>query len=509
MTSALFNLGDLTDRSRDQDATALIDLSRPDGAREFSHADLDRMSMAVARGLAARGLKRGERVAILSANRLEFLTAYFGTMRAGLVSVPINYKFPAETVEYILRDADIKMVFADEERAAHVPADMRMVTFGADGPEGFDAFCDPGDFETVRPEENEVAMFLYTSGSTGRPKGVPLTHAGHLWVVKVRTDPPPDADHRVLVAAPLYHMNGLAMCKLSVAAHLTIVLMPQFTAKGYIEAIGRYGVTWLTSVPTMLAMVAREREALAKTDLSSVRIARMGSAPVSQKLYDDLREIFPNALITNGYGTTEGGPSCYGPHPDGLPQPGMSVGYPRPDCDARLVDGDNMDADQGVLHCRNPSVMPGYHNLPEKTAEVLSADGWYDTGDIMRRDENGFHYFVGRADDMFNCGGENIYPAEVEKMLERHPDIEQACVVPVPDELKGFKPSAYVVPVDGKTLDEETVKTFALANGPAYQHPRQVFFLPSLPLTGTNKIDRKTLTNRAAEAAEDLPRETA
>ena len=501
--SALFNLGDLLNRSRDPEKIALIDLSRPKGAREFSHAEIDDASRSVARGLVARGLQRGERIAILSANRVEFLTAYFGTMRAGLVSVPINYKFPDETVEYILRDADIKLVFADAERAASVPADIPVVTFGDSRADGFDALCDPGTFESIRPAKDEIAMFLYTSGSTGRPKGVPLTHAGHLWVVEVRIDPPPDADHRVLVAAPLYHMNGLAMCKLAVGAHLTIVLMPQFTATGYIEAIGRYGVTWLTSVPTMLAMVSREREALARTDLSSVRIARMGSAPVSQKLYNDLREIFPNALITNGYGTTEGGPACYGAHPDGIPQPGMSIGYPRPDCDARLVDGDNLDADQGVLQCRNPSVTPGYHNLPEKTAEVLSADGWYDTGDIMRRDENGFHYFVGRSDDMFNCGGENIYPAEVEKMLEKHPDIEQACVVPVPDEIKGYKPSAFVVPVDGKELQEQTVKEFALANGPAYQHPRQVAFLPSLPLTGTNKIDRKALTERAAEAAKE------
>ncbi len=507
--SMLYNLGDLVDRSKDSDAIALIDLSKPEGAREYTHEDLDKAACAVARGLLGRGLKPGERIAILSSNHAEFLAAYLGTMRAGMVSVPINYKFPDDTVSYILQDADIKLIFADAERAERAPSDIPVVVFGEDGENGFDAFCDPGEFETVHPAKNEVAMFLYTSGSTGRPKGVPLTHEGHLWVVNVRIDPPPDADHRVLVAAPLYHMNGLAMCKLAIAAHLTIILLPQFTAKGYIEAIGKYGVTWLTSVPTMLAMVARERELLTRTDLSSVRIARMGSAPVSQKLYDDLREVFPNALITNGYGTTEGGPSVYGVHPDGLPQPGMSIGYPRPDCDARLVDGDNMDADQGVLHCRNPSVMPGYHNLPEKTVEVLSADGWYDTGDIMRRDENGFHYFVGRADDMFNCGGENIYPAEVEKMLERHPDIEQACVVPVPDELKGYKPSAFVVPMNGKKLDEQAVKEFALANGPAYQHPRQVVFMSSLPLTGTNKIDRKNLTERATATAAEMPRENA
>ncbi|NKB60091.1 MAG: AMP-binding protein [Alphaproteobacteria bacterium] len=507
--SALYNLGDLVNRSKDPSAIALIDLNDANGVREYTHGDLDKAACAVARGLRARDLKPGERIAILSSNRVEFLTAYLGTMRAGMVSVPINYKFPNETVSYILQDADIKMIFADAERASRAPSAIPVVTFGDEGPNGFDAFCDPGAFETIRPAPGEVAMFLYTSGSTGRPKGVPLTHEGHLWVVNVRIDPPPDADHRVLVAAPLYHMNGLAMCKLAIGAHLTIILLPQFTAKGYIEAIGKYGVTWLTSVPTMLAMVARERELLEKTDLSSVRIARMGSAPVSQKLYDDLRDIFPNALITNGYGTTEGGPSVYGVHPDGLPQPGMSIGYPRPDCDARLVDSDDLDADQGVLQCRNPSVMPGYHNLPEKTAEVLSEDGWYDTGDIMRRDEDGFHYFVGRADDMFNCGGENVYPAEVEKMLERHPDIEQACVVPVPDEIKGYKPSAFVVPMDGKQLDEQSVKAFALANGPAYQHPRQVVFMESLPLTGTNKIDRKQLTERATATAAEMQRETA
>jgi acyl-CoA synthetase (AMP-forming)/AMP-acid ligase II len=377
-----------------------------------------------------------------------------------------------------------------------------VVCFDAAGEDGYQALLDPGDFETVRPAADEIGMFLYTSGSTGRPKGVPLSHAGQLWVIEARGQVDPDySAHRFIVAAPLYHMNALIFSKLVFASHASMVLLPEFRAPAYIEAIERYRCTWLTSVPTMLAMVAREKDTLARTDLSSVRIARMGSAPVSQKLYDDLREVFPNALITIGYGTTEGGPSCYGAHPDGLPQPGMSVGYPRPDCDARLVDGDDMDADQGVLHCRNPSVMPGYHNLPEKTAEVLSADGWYDSGDIMRRDENGFHYFVGRVDDMFNCGGENVYPGEVEKMLEKHPDIEQACVVPVPDEIKGYKPSAFVVPVDGKQLEEQAVKEFALANGPAYQHPRQVVFLPSLPLTGTNKIDRNALTEQAKSTA--------
>lgn len=490
----LRNLGDLIDREQDPDKIAVIDVG--DDAREYSHGELDRAANAVARGLRARGLAVGDRVAILSANRIEYLTAYFGAMRAGLVAVPINYKFPAETVAYILRDADIGLIFADAERATGVPDGVPLVVFGAPGDGGFDALLDPGEFHCARPAD-DVAMFLYTSGSTGQPKGVRLTHRGHLWVVDIRVAALDARDHRLLVAAPLYHMNALAVSTFAIAAHLTVILMPQFTAASYIAAIEAHRATWLTSVPTMMAMVARERELLARTDLSSVRTARMGSAPVSPALFAELRQILPTAQITNAYGTTEGGPSVYGPHPGGLPQPDLSVGYPRPDQGARLVDGDNMAADQGVLHCRNPSVMPGYHNLPEKTAEVLGPDGWYDTGDIMRRDENGFHYFVGRRDDMFNCGGENVYPNEVERLIERHPEVEQVCVVAVPDAIKGFKPAAFVVAKAGTAPDAGAIKEFTLAHGPAYRHPRQVFFLPALPLTGTNKIDRDLLTKRA------------
>ena len=496
--SDLFNLGDLVDPSADPEAIALIDLGAPQGPREYRHDDLNNAAQAVARGLMARGYKRGDRLAILAANSAEFLIAYLGAMRAGMVSIPINHKFPVETIAFILADADCKLVFTDAARREMIPDGPEIVVFREDGPSGFDALLDPGAFETVRPGPEEVAMFLYTSGSTGRPKGVPLTHAGHLWVVEMRIKRRPDPDHRMLVAAPLYHMNGLAICKVAMAAHLTIVLMPQFDAVEYIRAIGAHGVTWLTSVAAMMAMVVREEQALADTDLSSVRIVRMGSAPVSNKLVADIREYFPNAEIANGYGTTEAGPVVHGPHPDGKPQPDVSVGYPIAGI-ARLVDGDTLDADYGELHCKNPAVTPGYHNMPRKTREAMTEDGWYRTGDVMRRDVDGFHYFVGRVDDMFNCGGENIYPSEVEKLLERHEAVEQACVVPVADDIKGFKPVAFVVVRPGAMVTEDLIKTYTLANGPAYQHPRSITFLDTLPLTGTNKVDRKMLTQRAEE----------
>jgi acyl-CoA synthetase (AMP-forming)/AMP-acid ligase II len=340
-------------------------------------------------------------------------------------------------------------------------------------------------------------MFLYTSGSTGTPKGVVLSHQSHIWVVQTRLAPGLHR-HRYLIAAPLYHMNALALSQLACAAHATIILLPQFSARAYIEAIGRYRTTWLTAVPPMIAMMLREPDLLGRTDLSSVEFVRMGSAPVSQSLMAALHQVLPQAAITNAYGTTEAGPVVFGPHPGGLPTPEMSVGYPHPQVQVRLVDGDNRNAAEGVLEMRSPALMLGYHNRPDLQSPI-TADGFYVTGDVFRRDADGFHYFVGRTDDMFVSGGENIYPADVERMLERHPGVAQAAVVPIDDEIKGQKPVAFVVRKRGHDVDEGAVKQFALAHAPAYAHPRFVWFLDELPLASTNKVDRVALRTSAQQ----------
>ncbi|HYS49078.1 MAG TPA: class I adenylate-forming enzyme family protein [Xanthobacteraceae bacterium] len=495
------NLGDLIRRGRDLDKVAVIDLGGEQAPREFTYRRIDETANGVARALLRRGLTRGERVAILSANRAEYLAAYFGIMRAGLVAVPVNFKFPPATIEFIVRDAGAKLLFCDPPRREDCPADVPVICFGCDGAESFDGFLDPGPFDAVEPAPDEPAMFLYTSGSTGTPKGVVLTHRGHIWVAETRLGGEDLSRHRYLIAAPLYHMNALALSLLAGAAHATIVLQPQFSAPAYIEAIGRYRITWLTAVPPMIAMMLHERELLARTDLSSVEFVRMGSAPVTHSLMQALRRALPRAAVTNAYGTTEAGPVVFGPHPRGLPQPELSVGYPHPQVKVRLVDADNRDADEGVLEMNCPAVMRGYHNRPDLPSPI-TPDGFYVTGDVFRRDADGFYYFVGRTDDMFVSGGENIYPTDVERMLERHPDIAQAAVVPIDDEIKGQKPVAFIVAEPGRNPSEAEVKRFALANAPAYQHPRFVWVIDRLPLASTNKIDRTALRRMAQERLE-------
>jgi acyl-CoA synthetase (AMP-forming)/AMP-acid ligase II len=293
-------------------------------------------------------------------------------------------------------------------------------------------------------------------------------------------------------------MNALAMSQLAHAADATVILLPQFTTGLYLHAIETYHCTWLTAVPPMIAMMLNDKERLAATDLSSVEFLRMGSAPVSHSLLEAIHRTLPSAAVTNAYGTTEAGPVVFGPHPRGLPQPEMSVGYPHPKVQLRLIGEDGKPADSGVLEMKCPAIMTGYHNRPDIKPPITS-DGFYITGDVFRRDENDFYFFVGRTDDMFVSGGENIFPGEVEKMLETHPDVIQACVVPVPDDIKGTKPVAFVVARIGSDLTESALKEYALKNAPAYQHPRAIWFVDSLPLASTNKVDRNALRELAAE----------
>jgi long-chain acyl-CoA synthetase len=489
------NLGLLFAEHAKSDRPALIELRLPGESRPVSFRELDAGCNAVARGLARAGLKPGDRIGILSLNRSEFVATLLGAMRAGVIPVPVNIKLAAESVAFILKDAGASMVFAERDLRRLVPSGLHVVEFGAD----FDRFLDAGPYKAFEPAPDSIAIQPYTSGSTGRPKGVLLTHYGQNWSRRILAHTRGTTERDViLVAAPLYHKNALNAIKQGLTAGATLPLLPQFDIGRYIEAIGNYRCTVISGVPTMMAMLLTRKDQLAGIDTASVRTIMMGSAPSSPQLIKDLRAHFPNAEPLLVYGVTEGGPVPLGPHPEGKPRPTGSLGVPYPGTEAKLVGGPS--ANEGELVLRNPGNLLGYHNLPDETAKRLR-DGWYYTGDVCRRDRDGFYWFVGRTDDMFVSGGENIFPGEIEALLLRHPAVHQALIMPFDHELKGQVPYAFVVKRSGTGVSEEELKQFALANGPAYQHPRRVFFLDQLPLSGTNKVDREQLRRLVAEAA--------
>ena len=303
----------------------------------------------------------------------------------------------------------------------------------------------------------------------------------------------------MIVAAPLYHKHAMNAIKSVFVGGSTVVLMKKFEPRAYLDAVSRYRVSVLSGVPTIFAMILQQRDLIENEDYSFVRLATMGGAPASDELIDAVAKLLPNAEIISIFGITETSAALFGSHPQKLPRPRHSIGWPIAGNAFKLIGGP--DDNFGVLHVSGPGMMNGYHNNPAEMERRLK-DGWFNTGDVLRRDADGWYYFIGRSDDMFVCSGNNIYPGEVELMLERHPDIEQAVVVPVPDEIRHQIPYAYVVRRKGSNLSEKDVKDHALNNAPPYQYPRKVIFVDELLLNGVGKIDRKALQARAHDISQ-------
>jgi acyl-CoA synthetase (AMP-forming)/AMP-acid ligase II len=300
----------------------------------------------------------------------------------------------------------------------------------------------------------------------------------------------------MIVAAPLYHKHAMNAIKSVLVGGSTVVLMKKFEPRAYLDAVIRYRVSVLSGVPTIFAMILQQRDLIASSDFSAVRLATLGGAPASDELIDAVAKVLPNAEIICIFGITETSAALFGSHPRKMPRPRHSIGYPIAGNEFRLVGGP--DDNFGILHVRGPGMMNGYHNNRAEMDKRMK-DGWYNTGDVLRKDEDGWFYFIGRSDDMFVCSGNNIYPGEVELMLERHPDIDQAVVVPVPDEIKHQIPYAYVVRRKGSELTERDVKDHALKNAPPYQYPRRVIFVDALLMNGVGKIDRNAIKALALE----------
>ena len=496
------NIGDAFMQAQ-PDAMAI---TQTDSGTGVTYAELRERIIHAQAKLRDRGIKRGDHVAIIGLNSIDWLVAFYAIMRSGAVVVPVSHKFPSSVLAYVLENSEAKLVLVDDlGRMGDVGAAVMLLD------ELAGESADATDVGAVEVQPTDPAMVLYTSGSTGKPKGVVRSHGSHAWIMEQGERANDGQIRTIMVAAPLYHMNGLATVQGALLHGDHVVLQPAFEARSFLRAIDDHKVTRTTGVPPMMALALRERDLLAELDLGSVTEHLFGSAPLTDELIDDIEAAFPNAKLSISYGTTETGPVAFAPHPDGRPTPKNSVGIAHPAVRVRLLDddgsvivSDGLDDGSaagealGNLAVASPAELNLYLNRPD-LPRPIDSEGFYVTGDLFRRDAEGFYYFTGRVDDMFASGGENVHPSAVEKALEEHVQVKEAAVVPVADEVKGAKPVAFIVRQPGAEASEQELKEWALQRMEPYAHPRRIFFTDSFPLSGTNKVDKNALAARAAE----------
>lgn len=451
-TYPIKNLGDILSIS---DKTAIIESS----GKTATFKQLELLTQSVANFLSNRPRSN---IALIGNNSINFIATYLGILKAGHTAVLISPKFPTATIEYILKDSNVELTFSDDNLQSIVDLPT-------------------AEFKSYQPTDHDIAVILYTSGSTGTPKGVKLSHKNHRWILEQRVKANKILQTRMLIAAPCYHMNGLSVLETALLGNGTAVLLPFFEVDSFVNSIETHAVNLITSVPSMMAAVVNALKT-AKKDMSSVRQVVMASAPVSKKLYQEVKEMFPRANVKIAYGITEVGPGIFGKHPT-LPTPDMSVGYTLPGIEYRLTNS--------ILEIKSPSMLDSYTNVASK----LTDDGYFVTGDIFSIDDNGFYFFQGRADDMFVSGGHNIYPSKIEEILQGNDHVDSVAVIGLPDDIKGHKPYAFV---KLKYKDSMPfVKQHALENLPIYEVPRKFFEIESWPLSPIGKIDKKALISLA------------
>ena len=483
-----------------------------DECRQVSYRELARNTASLAGALADLGLARGDRALLYLDNSVATVEAYLAVPRAGGIAACANPASAPAEVAHILHDSGAAVVVTDaahvatvRELVAALPRRPVVVTVGGAGPDEHDYARLLASRETSAPRDclalDDVAWMLYTSGTTGRPKGVYLTQRGCLWVVAACWAPivglgPDDV---LLSPLPLFHSYALDLCVLGVlAVGATGHVLPRFSGDGVLAAVrsGRYTV--LPGVPTMFHYLV-ERGGGAAQGLAGLRLCVSAGAILPAALNVEFEDTFGVPLL-DGYGITETSTMVTMNWPTGGRVPG-SCGLPLPGLTVRLVDpatgADVEPGTEGELWVQGPNVTPGYHNLPEATAAVLTG-GWYHTGDLARRDEHGYLRISGRTKELIIRGGENIYPAEVEDALLASESVLDAAVVGVPHESLGEVPVAFVVP-KSTPLDAATVLSDCGRRLSQFKVPTQLIEIDEIPRTGSGKILRFRLRERLAE----------
>jgi acyl-CoA synthetase (AMP-forming)/AMP-acid ligase II len=494
-----------------------------DGDVTLTWAELLDRSRDAGAAFVAAGIEPGDRVAMWAPNGWRWIVAAHGLWSAGATLVPINTRFKGVEAAVILERSRAKVLVTTrtflgtdyvamlEDAGADLPElQTTVVAEGASWDDFVATATDEGRAEVDRRAAalgpDDVSDVLFTSGTTGVPKGVVMTHSRTLcvatdWAVMTGLTP----DDRYLMVNPYFHMFGLkAGILTSTSVGCSMYPEPVFDAGRVLERIAAERITVLPGAPTIYQSIL-DHPARGDHDLSSLRVMVTGAADIPVELIRQIRDELPFEYVLAGYGLTEAG-TATGTTPDDDPSViAGTVGRPRPGFELRLLEGDG-DADvapgeTGEVALRGPSVMLGYLDDPEATAAVKSNDGWLRTGDLGSIDDAGNLRIVGRSKDMFIVGGFNAYPAEIENALLRHPAVQQAAVIGIPDERLGEVGMAFVVTASGDPADAEAIRAWSKDEMANYKVPRVVRVVDELPINATGKVVKDELRKLAAEEA--------
>ncbi|WP_460072998.1 acyl-CoA synthetase [Streptomyces sp. YKOK-I1] len=477
------------------------------GERVRTAAESAERIARLAGALRELGLRVGDRVAMLALNSDRYHEYFFASWWTGAAVVPVNIRWAASEILYSLEDSGARVLLVDDAFVSVVPElrkALDTVVYCGDGPvpEGMLGFEDLiGATEPVadlRLGGDTLAAVLYTGGTTGFPKGVMLTHANLLTSAlgSQAYAGLTSAGGRTLHCAPLFHVAALCVWLMQNVMGGTHVILPVFDPVAVLKAVETHKVMSMLLVPTMVQAVV-DHPSLDDYDLSSCRRILYGASPISEAVLKRAMRVFADASFVQAYGMTEVAPVATlltaEDHAEGRRL--RSAGRPAPHCEIRIGAPDGTEVPRGSVGeilVRGGHVMPGYWNRPEESAEALR-DGWMHTGDGAYMDEDGYVFIVDRIKDMIVSGGENVYSAEVENVVARHPGVASCAVIGVPDDAWGERVHAVVVLKPGSTATAEDIREHAKAAIAGYKAPRSVEFVEALPLSAAGKVLKRDL----------------
>ncbi|WFE98760.1 long-chain fatty acid--CoA ligase [Micromonospora sp. WMMD964] len=454
------------------------------------------------------GVDKGDSVAYLGENSPEFLQVMFGAAQVGAVFVPVNTRLAAPEIAYLLADCDALVLIHDPDFAVPVAAAASTARTPHVVVTGEGTADRPGLAHLARSAagvtghtdtaHRDPAAIVYTSGTTGRPKGAVLTHGNLTWVaLNCVVDYDVVSTDVALMISPLFHVASLGMGALPVILKgATMVVEKGFEPGRALAQIERHGVTMLSGVPTTYQLMA-DHPTWASTDLSTLTKLTCGGSAVPARILNAYEQ--RGLSFSQGYGMTEASPGATALPATMTRVKQGSVGLPHFFTDVRITDATGAVLPTGAvgeIEVTGPNVFPGYHGLPEATAEAFTADGWFRSGDLGYLDSDGYLYISGRLKDMIISGGENIYPLELEQLLTEVDGVTSAAVIGVPDERWGEVPWAIVTVREGAAVDTDTVRACLDGRIARYKLPKNVVIVDELPRTASGKVRKADLRTR-------------